>query len=87
LLLHGQAAAAETIGWRETYEKDASAVLYNLQHMVAENGELEELHKKGGPRVFQAPYHCAFKLQVVWLCLRLGRPFKLVVDCTSMAYA
>ena len=42
-----QAAAAETVGWRETYEKDASAVLYHLQHLVAENGELEELHKKG----------------------------------------
>ncbi len=39
----------ETTGWREQLETEASAALYQLQHMVSENGLLEEVHKKGTP--------------------------------------
>lgn len=42
-----QAATAETDGWREMFEREAKAVLYELQHLIHENGELEILQTEG----------------------------------------
>jgi hypothetical protein len=42
-----QAAKAETGGWRTQFEREAQAVLYELQHLIHENGELEILQTDG----------------------------------------
>ena len=76
-----QAATAETAGWRDSYETEAKTVLYELQHLIHENGQLEVLQNEGNSVVCDASFLASF-LSVQYLTSRrLLPPSHELVNC------